>query len=310
MLAHNLQCTAKHNFTIQHYLLPPRVVRSTPRIPLILNDLYVPLKQIAQSATKQRTLLTVSSSLVIGFLEQRPYIARSSACSGSFFSTFLSRCLWSVYSRLYTMVRLFSTEHTFSHPFSRVSSAFWRKYPNDNAPHVQAIDCYERKIIHLHQDGTTSLHPPASSLTTASSPTSSTLSSSPASSFDLSSPLSSSSSSSDDSLLSLSSELSAPDSNLSPIVDANTLSASPPTFTPPPTTTPLLVSNRIISCETALPAWLNRLGVSNHAYAIETSVINPRTQEMVVKSRNVTGASLMVMEETCLYKGRGWVWVV
>ena len=44
------------------------------------------------------------------------------------------------------------------------------------------------------------------------------------------------------------------------------------------------------------------MGVSNHAYAIETSVINPSTREMVVKSRNVTGASLMVMEETCTYR--------
>jgi len=62
-----------------------------------------------------------------------------------------------------------------------------------------------------------------------------------------------------------------------------------------------LVSNRIISCYTSLPSWLNRLGVSNHAYAIETSVVNPITGVMVVKSRNLTGSSLMVMEETCSY---------
>ena len=188
------------------------------------------------------------------------------------------------------MVRLFSTEHTFSHPFSRVSSAFWRKYPNDNAPHVQAIDTYERKIIHLHEDGTTSHehpapHSPLSSLSPVSTTTSSLSSDCPLS---LSSPLFLDSSS--------------PSSNLSSPPTAPFLHADLLVPTAPPTTTPLLVSNRIISCETALPIWLNKLGVSNHAYAIETSVINPLTKEMVVKSRNVTGASLMVMEETCVYR--------
>ena len=47
--------------------------------------------------------------------------------------------------------------------------------------------------------------------------------------------------------------------------------------------------------------WLNKLGVSNHAYAIETSVVNPASRHMVVRSRNLTGASFMVMEETCTY---------
>ena len=47
--------------------------------------------------------------------------------------------------------------------------------------------------------------------------------------------------------------------------------------------------------------WLNKLGVSNHAYAIETSVVNPTTREMIVRSRNLTGSSFMVMEETCTY---------
>ena len=204
------------------------------------------------------------------------------------------------------MVRLFSTEHTFSHPFSRVSSAFWRKYPNENAPHVQAIDCYERKIVHLNEDGTTSYDPPTASFLLSPSPSSpSHLSfslSAPSSSFSTSSPLSASASTSSDSSALSSSDFPSPAAIPSSPVAVSVLNADALVPTAPSSSTPLLVSNRIISCETALPIWLNKLGVSNHAYAIETSVINPATREMVVKSRNVTGASLMVMEETCVYR--------
>ncbi len=34
-----------------------------------------------------------------------------------------------------------------SHPWSHVTSAFWRKYPNPLATHVKQIDCYERKLV-------------------------------------------------------------------------------------------------------------------------------------------------------------------
>ena len=199
------------------------------------------------------------------------------------------------------MVRLFSTEHTFSHPFSRVSSAFWRKYPNENAPHVQAIDTYERKIVHLHHDGSTSHELPLPYFPLSSlEPVCSTDSCSLDSLSSLSSPLSASASTDFSSLsTSLSSASDSPSPLAAPVLNADLLVP-----TAPSTSTPLLVSNRIISCETALPIWLNKLGVSNHAYAIETSVINPATREMVVKSRNVTGASLMVMEETLRVQGQ------
>jgi len=125
------------------------------------------------------------------------------------------------------MVQLFNQEHTFAHPFSRVTSAFWRKYPNEKAPHVKAIDCLERQIVHL------------------------------------------------------------------PAANNNNQSSN--------ATQACLVTSRIISCESAVPGWLNSLGVSSHAYALESTVVNPVTQEMIVKSRNLTGSSLMVMEETCSY---------
>eukprot|EP00474_Spongospora_subterranea_P010329 CRZ10787.1 hypothetical protein [Spongospora subterranea] len=42
------------------------------------------------------------------------------------------------------MVRLFENKHTYKHPWTTVSSAFWKKYPNPAYPHVQEIDCFER----------------------------------------------------------------------------------------------------------------------------------------------------------------------
>jgi hypothetical protein len=111
------------------------------------------------------------------------------------------------------MVKLFSTEHTFRHPFERVTTAFWRKYPNDYAAHVKAIDVTERK---MSEEG-------------------------------------------------------------------------------------FLVSNRIMSCESAVPGWLASCGLPSHCFVAETSVVDPVTKKMVVKSRNLTGASIMTIEETCTY---------
>jgi hypothetical protein len=111
------------------------------------------------------------------------------------------------------MVKLFSTEHTFFHPFDRVTSAFWRKYPNDHAQHVQAIDTWDRHV-------------------------------------------------------------------------------SPQGF---------LVSNRIMSCESAIPTWLSSVGLPAQCFVVETSVVDPVSKRMIIKSRNLSGSSLIEVEETCTY---------
>jgi len=111
------------------------------------------------------------------------------------------------------MPKLFTTTHTFQHPFDRVTSAFWRKYPNDLATHVKAIDVTERTI---NADGQ-------------------------------------------------------------------------------------LVTNRIMTCENAIPPWLTAVGLPPVCHVAETSIVDPQAQEMVVKSRNLTGSSLIVIEETCTY---------
>lgn len=112
------------------------------------------------------------------------------------------------------MVKLYQNDHIFHHPFDTVTSAFWRKYPNDQASHVKAIDVYSRSINTQGQ----------------------------------------------------------------------------------------LVVHRLMRCESNIPSWLSSLGVSNSAYAAETTVVDPHNQTMCIKSRNITGASMMVVEETCVYK--------
>lgn len=111
------------------------------------------------------------------------------------------------------MVKLFSATHTFNHPFDRVTSAFWRKYPNDSAAHVKAIDVTERRV------------------------------------------------------------------------DAQGR----------------LVTNRIMSCESAIPSWLRSAGLPQTCFVAESSIVDPARKEMVVKSSNLSGASLLVVEETCTY---------
>jgi nicotinic acid phosphoribosyltransferase len=112
------------------------------------------------------------------------------------------------------MVKLFSQLHTFRHPWSTTSSAFWRKYPNPFSTHIQQVDCFERKV------------------------------------------------------------------------DAEGK----------------LVVKRILVAETQIPAWMQKLGVSNCGYGVETTIVCPKTQTMVIKSKNVTGASVLTVEETCTYR--------
>lgn len=112
------------------------------------------------------------------------------------------------------MVKLFSVEHTFQHPFERVTSAFWRKYPNESSAHVKAIDITDRRVDEQGR----------------------------------------------------------------------------------------LITNRIMSCESAIPSWLRTAGLPSQCFVAESSVVDPRSRSMVVKSSNLSGASLLVVEETCTYQ--------
>jgi len=111
------------------------------------------------------------------------------------------------------MLKPFSTDHTFLHPFDRVTAAFWRKYPNEAAAHVKAIDVVDRR---LDSQGR-------------------------------------------------------------------------------------LITNRIMACESALPKWMQKAGLPQTCYVAETSIVDPSRKEMIVKSSNLSGSSVMTVEETCTY---------
>lgn len=51
------------------------------------------------------------------------------------------------------MVQFLNREHTYSHPWARVTTAFWRKYPNPLSPHVIDID-----VLNRHLDSNGRLH--------------------------------------------------------------------------------------------------------------------------------------------------------
>ena len=42
------------------------------------------------------------------------------------------------------MVTLFDNSCVYKHPWTSVSMAFWRKYPNSSSPHIQSIDTFRR----------------------------------------------------------------------------------------------------------------------------------------------------------------------
>jgi len=112
------------------------------------------------------------------------------------------------------MVKLFSANHTFYHPFDRVTSAFWRKYPNEAAPHVKHVDVVDRRVDDQGR----------------------------------------------------------------------------------------LITSRIVSCESALPSWLRVAGMPQNVFVVESSVVDPAKQIMVVQSCNLSGSTFMTMEETCTYR--------
>lgn len=63
-----------------------------------------------------------------------------------------------------------------------------------------------------------------------------------------------------------------------------------------------LTSTRVIMCDNYLPNWIIALGVSPVQYAVEHAVANARDKTLVIRSRNISGSSVMVVEERCEYR--------
>ena len=43
-------------------------------------------------------------------------------------------------------MKIFTASHIFRYPWTQVSAANWRKYPNENCPHVIAIDVIDQHV--------------------------------------------------------------------------------------------------------------------------------------------------------------------
>lgn len=147
------------------------------------------------------------------------------------------------------MVKLFSAEHTFNHPFERVTSAFWRKCQHTHTER-------QAEPTRAGGGGTTCWSSLVSSLV----------------------------------LLRVDPNEAAQHVKAIDITDRRIDSQG------------RLITNRIMSCESALPSWLRAAGLPQACFVAESSVVDPRSRTMVVKSSNLSGASLMVVEETCTYQ--------
>jgi len=63
-----------------------------------------------------------------------------------------------------------------------------------------------------------------------------------------------------------------------------------------------LTTNRLIACDSTLPKWLTNLGIPNRLYGYETTVVNARSKKMTIQSRNMSGSSMLMVEEICTYE--------
>lgn len=63
-----------------------------------------------------------------------------------------------------------------------------------------------------------------------------------------------------------------------------------------------LVTRRLLACEQSVPSWMRALCDSPLGYIAETTTVDATEQKMIIRSRNLTGASVMIVDETCTYE--------
>jgi hypothetical protein len=63
-----------------------------------------------------------------------------------------------------------------------------------------------------------------------------------------------------------------------------------------------LINRRLIAASLVPPSWMQAIGFTSYCYVLEEARVNPRTKEMILRSVNVTGNSLLQIQETCRYK--------
>jgi len=65
----------------------------------------------------------------------------------------------------------------------------------------------------------------------------------------------------------------------------------------------VLRTNRVITTEWHVPSWVTRLiGLRNPSFSFESSEVNPKKQEMVLKSRNLNCTNFVAVDETLVYR--------
>jgi len=62
-----------------------------------------------------------------------------------------------------------------------------------------------------------------------------------------------------------------------------------------------LITRRLIAASLVPPSWMQSLGFVSYCYVLEEARVNPRTKEMTLRSVNVSGNSLLQIQETCRY---------
>eukprot|EP01110_Echinostelium_bisporum_P003789 TRINITY_DN19261_c0_g1_i1.p1 TRINITY_DN19261_c0_g1~~TRINITY_DN19261_c0_g1_i1.p1 ORF type:complete len:205 (+),score=44.68 TRINITY_DN19261_c0_g1_i1:136-750(+) len=66
-------------------------------------------------------------------------------------------------------------------------------------------------------------------------------------------------------------------------------------------TTGVLTTKRLICCKGQGPTWAQKLMGASHCFFVEEATIDPKSQKMVLTSRNLSFSDLILMEEVCTY---------
>lgn len=66
--------------------------------------------------------------------------------------------------------------------------------------------------------------------------------------------------------------------------------------------TGILHTERLLTCRQSVPQFITQLmGAPNDAYVYEVSEVDPKTQTLTLRTKNITLAQFMTVEETCTY---------
>jgi PRELI-like family len=65
--------------------------------------------------------------------------------------------------------------------------------------------------------------------------------------------------------------------------------------------TGIFTATRLLTTDPKFPSWMSPFCSNVHMYCLEETVVDPRNQTMVLRSKNITGSSLLELEEVCKY---------